>query len=80
MSILIRGMKMPKSCYECNFRLWDAFEDDDTFTCLATDGEFGTARKNERQDFCPLVQINSPIDFQRFIDDEIRKFIEGDKK
>ena len=46
MSILIKGLKMPKSCCECIFDAWDA--------CLIN---LNTEPKNKLTHSCPLVEL-----------------------
>ena len=59
MSIIIKGMKMPKSCEEC--QVCDYEEGD----CLLTgtyliQGENTLPHNGERRDWCPLVEITDP--------------------
>lgn len=55
MSILIKGMEMPKSCYDCDL----AFQDQDSehnvyWTCAAL---HKSAEMYERRTDCPLIEI-----------------------
>ena len=51
MSVLIRGMKMPEKCPECNFESECGF-------CLAKSPDFcGYTDELVRPDWCPLVEI-----------------------
>ena len=56
MSILIKGMEMPKSCWGCPF---SAHYDPDTDRCLVTEKLFEAnwARFNDRLPDCPLVPV-----------------------
>ena len=61
MSILIRGMEMPESCFEC------PFECDYAFICSLTNKETRKQRKehavNEYEampEWCPLVEVPTP--------------------
>lgn len=72
MSILIRGMEMPKACIECPFRVSRY----DTYFCRVWDAlgeikraEFGGI--NKRLDDCPLIDLprhGGLIDANRLID------------
>lgn len=65
MSVLVKGMKMPKSCASCIFRtnytksLLDPFTD----YCYITDERLGRYDNNkakwkkERKEWCPLVEV-----------------------
>ena len=60
MSVLIKGMEMPKSCGDCNFYYTDYEEG--TAICLATSC-YVTPRqynKGNRDSDCPLVEIPTP--------------------
>lgn len=50
MSILIKGMKMPTSCYNCRLRYFDGEDDVCAFGGEIMHGE-------ERCDDCPLVPV-----------------------
>lgn len=69
MSVLIKGMKMPKNCEECDFCHWSNLHQ--TGRCDRCDDEsvcadFGTDYKRTRARFCPLVEV--PIPHGRLID------------
>lgn len=54
MSVLVRGMEMPKNCWECNL---SDVDDDYGRCCLFS----GIACLNiGRQDNCPLVEVQTP--------------------
>lgn len=55
MAVLVEGMEMPKSCYDCDF----AYQDQDSehnvyWTCAAV---HKLACVHERRDDCPLVPV-----------------------
>ena len=63
MSVLIKGMKMPKNCEECDFCHWSNLHQ--TGRCDRCDDEpvcadFGTDYKRTRARFCPLVEVPTP--------------------
>ena len=60
MSILIKGMEMPKSCEDCNFYYTDYEEG--TATCLATSCYVTPQQYNKgnRDSDCPLVAVPTP--------------------
>ena len=68
--IFIKGMKMPRDCIECRF-----FELSDEY-CYAR-GAYGS--EWGKSTGCPLVEIMSPIDFQKYVDSEIKRIIGGGK-
>ena len=49
MSVLIKGMKMPKSCSECGFEC--------RAYCFLVDT---VIESNDRPDWCPLVEVPTP--------------------
>ena len=51
MSILIKGMEMPRTCNDCGLR--------DSFDCWITDS-YIEARFSKRNEDCPLVEISTP--------------------
>lgn len=60
MSVLIKNMKMPKTCAECDFCHWS--NPHQTGMCDRCNDEpvcadFGTDYKITRARFCPLVEI-----------------------
>ena len=75
MSVLIKGMEMPKNCEECDFCHWSNLHQ--TGRCDRCDDEpvcadFGTDYKRTRARFCPLVEVPTP--HGRLIDaDELKK-------
>ena len=62
MSVLVRGMEMPKNCRECNFcnelnfegYLW--FD----FYCRAKDKSFDLDKNKDKPDWCPLIEVPTP--------------------
>lgn len=71
-SVLIKGMKMPKNCEECDFCHWSNLHQ--TARCDRCDDEpvcadFGTDYKRTRARFCPLVEVPTP--HGRLIDETI---------
>lgn len=66
MSILIKGLKLPKSCCECIFDAWDA--------CLIN---LNTEPKNKLTHSCPLIELPDHGDL---IDrDDLRKQIPSEE-
>ena len=53
--LLIKGMKMPKSCWECFFFL----NSTELFKCNLTHKNVGNCRKNRHKN-CPFVEIPAP--------------------
>ena len=51
MSVLIRGMKMPESCYRC------PMANDDFYLCGATEKYLENDSEERRPDWCPLVEL-----------------------
>ena len=72
MSVLVKGMEMPKDCYEC------ACYDGSGFYCKA----MGKVIKNEDpevvQEWCPLVEVHTPHGNLVDLDAMIDKFWDGD--
>ena len=58
MSILIKGMKMPKNCTICRFCAPEA-DPENGEMCMAT-GRFVPPCSTERRDDCPLVEVPTP--------------------
>ena len=61
MSVLIKGMEMPKGCFFCPMRIKI---DPDTIRCLATGNDFeetlaGTIERRNNGN-CPLIEIPTP--------------------
>ena len=54
MSILIRDMEMPKSCYRC------PMANDDFYLCGATEKYLENDSEERRPDWCTLVEIPTP--------------------
>ena len=52
MSILVKGMRMPKACYEC--RMYEA----DIYYCAAAERDIDISSSDEgRCSFCPLAPV-----------------------
>ena len=66
MSVIVKNMDMPDSCYECRMRTDYGF-------CSAMPKEFcGYTDDKKRIDWCPLVEIHKDarlIDANKLIDD-----------
>lgn len=78
-SVLIKGMKMPKTCEECDFCHWSNLYQ--TGRCDRCDDEpvcadFGTDYKRTRARFCPLVEVPTP--HGRLIDERVAEQYIGD--
>ncbi len=63
MSILIKGMEMPKNCNECKFGTWSNLHQ--TAACKRHDFEpcfkdHSREYMDKRADFCPLVEVPAP--------------------
>lgn len=58
MSVLIKGMKMPKNCTICRFCVPEA-DPGDGEMCMAT-GRFMPPCSTERLEECPLVEVPTP--------------------
>lgn len=70
MSILIRGMEMPKNCNECKCGTWSNFHQ--TVACKVHDfdpcfKDNSREYRKKKADFCPLVEVAVPHD--RLIDE-----------
>lgn len=67
MSVIVKGMNLPKSCNECRFSQKDEFGvyagEDPGFRCVACynrldeDEDGRLAYKRRRPDYCPLVFV-----------------------
>lgn len=67
MSVLIKGMKMPKCCIDCEFMSWSNIRQRDI--CEKTGEAIRTAEHWERRDIlCPLVEVPTP--HGRLIDED----------
>lgn len=78
MSVLIKGMEMPKNCEECDFCHWSNLHQ--TGRCDRCDDEpvcadFGTDYKRTRARFCPLVEVPTPHG-RLFDADELKKTLD----
>ena len=61
MSVLIKGMEMPKSCYQCQFAMqqyrtvWHGFKRvENSYACVMTHKKITSTKRNR---FCPLIEI-----------------------
>lgn len=63
MSVLVKGMEMPRSCGECRFMGGDLLE---CMAAIKVDGAlhyaefYGCEPLNTRKEFCPLTEISEP--------------------
>ena len=79
MSVLIKGMKMPKTCEDCQFHRYHSHHE---YVCVATPLFYPMNLANSegiRKDWCPLVEL--PEKHGRLIDadafaDRIKSIIE----
>ena len=60
MSVLVKGMKMPKNCMLCSFCVEEA-DPANGEMCLAT-GKLMTPCNHERLDDCPLADVREDMD------------------
>ena len=58
MSVLVKDMEMPGSCYQCNMCVNVLYGEDIVVICTALEKEI-IALMAERQDDCPLVEVPS---------------------
>ena len=72
MSILIRGMEMPKSCFECF-----AFNAENTYCALYSHGipARHSLKPYEKPEWCELIEVPTP--HGRLIDADAIPWIEG---
>ena len=56
MSVIVKGMPMPGSCYQCNFCVNVMDGEDLVVVCTALEKEI-IALGAERQDDCPLIEV-----------------------
>ena len=57
MSLLIKGMEMPTSCYACDFAYQDQDSEHNVYWTCAVDHK--AAGLYERREDCPLIEIPS---------------------
>jgi hypothetical protein len=69
MSVVVKGMEMPKSCRECGI-------EQEGFWCGAIREYADTSCfDSERREDCPLVEIKSPLDYQNYVGSVIQGII-----
>lgn len=72
MSVIVKGMEMPKNCYDCPF-IRASYADD--YYCVAGDGIEEDLKKlyEHRMADCPLIEIPTPhgrlIDLDKMVDE-----------
>lgn len=62
MSVLVKGMKLPQKCNECDFEY-------DIYHCPLVHEDTDEVRNNKRLDGCPLVEFGRLIDVDKLIED-----------
>ena len=84
MSVLVKGMEMPKTCDECEFHCYHSYGE---YVCVATPllYPFNLANsKGIRKDWCPLVEVPTPhgrlIDYDWVVENVIKKLGIKDKQ
>lgn len=68
MSVLIRGMKMPKNCLECEIKAWG--EDFNEHVCPFSGI---LCLSIGRQDDCPLVELPEKLSCPKFVRSVVRR-------
>lgn len=48
-------MEMPKSCYECPFRVW--LQDVDSYECACNGNNVYVVEKGKKHEECPLQEV-----------------------
>ena len=61
MSVIVKGMEMPESCYRC------PMANDDFYLCGATEEYLENDSEERRPDWCPLVEIPTPHGLTRTV-------------
>ena len=51
MSVIVKGMEMPESCYKC------PMANDDFYLCGATEKYLDNNSEERRPDWCPLIEV-----------------------
>ena len=51
MSVIVKGMEMPESCYRC------PMANDDFYLCGATEKYLENDSEERRPDWCPLIEL-----------------------
>ena len=70
MSVLVKGMKMPKNCFECKIKSWQ--ECYNVYSCPFTGIIYLSNMSKGRKDGCPLVGV--PENHGRLVDiDELSR-------
>ena len=69
MSVIVKGMEMPESCYRC------PMANDDFYLCGATEKYLENDSEERRPDWCPLVEIPTPHGRLVDVDDFMRHLI-----
>lgn len=59
MSVLIKGVDMPKKCCECIFAR-DSGLGKDMVACIAVQGMVGVPKRSGKSEACPLVEVKTP--------------------
>ena len=54
MSVIVKGMEMPESCYRC------PMANDDFYLCGATEKYLENDSEERRPEWCPLIVIPTP--------------------
>lgn len=69
MSVIVKGMEKPNSCYDCRMRT-------DSYFCSAMPKEFcGYTNDIKRPDWCPLIELpphGKLIDADRLLTDRMK--------
>ena len=58
MSIMIKGIEMPKNCYECPCSYWTEGVHHDF--CQVVGYDSNIERQNNRPSWCPLIEDREP--------------------
>ena len=59
MSVLIKGMDMPRRCYDCDYYGWSNFRQEDVCILTGSSIKYVVGRKGRCED-CPLVEVPTP--------------------
>ena len=66
MSVILKGMEMPKNCQDCQLLAWNG-----GYYCTASRTVIKVLRIQSRRDDCPLVEVNGTL----FSAKNARKFL-----